>query len=391
MQGQFSHYPTAAEISPVSPQKFFQAAELVDTSPQPKSSFIHPKSAPTRPEPEKLGFGSHVGGLLGAEDPKLKAMKQKNYFNELTRQIQERKSQADKDFGMRSKTPADFLSFSSNQLAKEIRDINQTGKETSNPALQPVSNVPRYHKKHEIENHTNLYASGYQVNGILQRDEQALLKQKKEQQQREMQEALLAQIEEKRRKQEESKVNERRRELRDEERMGKSSFEDRSPEIQSPGIKLERFRSEEITVINQISEKNSPFMSEMHSRVPSMPVNEPQFLPGNSFRANSTPNVELEQNNENYEQLNQICQKLLMEQRELKEKLESQEGLIEELKKKSSQPAIPPPAKPAPDARPRRPHSLKINTNSSSKSDLSKARSDIKTQHAIQSVNSISG
>jgi hypothetical protein len=80
-----------------------------------------------------------------------------------------------------------------------------------------------------------------------------------------------------------------------------------------------------------------------------------------------------------------------MEQRELKEKLESQEGLIEELKKKSNQPATSQPAKPTPDARPRRPHSLKINTNSSSKTDLSKARSDIKTQHAIQSVNSISG
>lgn len=73
--------------------------------------FTHPKSAPIRPGPEvassSSGFGGHIFSMHVSEDArKQKQLQQKTYFQELTRQIQEKKETKPGEILSSSKGPA---------------------------------------------------------------------------------------------------------------------------------------------------------------------------------------------------------------------------------------------------------------------------------------------
>lgn len=155
------------------------------TSPEQKFSQIagHPKSAPIKAEPEEKSSYALSIPYINQDDEYAKQKKIQNlaYYQELTRQIQEKKT---------------------------IRVAEPTEKVQTDHLItfeRPLPN--KYLKKHEIENHTSLAKyNGQFFGGVLQRDEAMMNKMKKLEQQKEMQGFLLSQIQEKKLKIEEEKT-----------------------------------------------------------------------------------------------------------------------------------------------------------------------------------------
>lgn len=142
----------------------------------------HPKSAPFKAETEeKSSIGLSIP-YINHDDEFLKQKKLQNlaYYQELTRQIQEKKI---------------------NQVAEQVEGV------TNELSFSPERTLPtKYLKKHEIENHASLARyNGQLFGGVLQRDEAAINKIKRKEQQRELVCVLSSQIQERKSKAEEEK------------------------------------------------------------------------------------------------------------------------------------------------------------------------------------------
>lgn len=162
----------------------------------------YPRSAPIKPDQDiPIGqkvFGTHIYSMFqNDEATKQKKIQQKAYFQELTRQVQEKKDSKPTE----SSNPTIFY---------QENPLKLSGNFTNEMSKLPFSHIDeekkylRYQKKYEIENHTGISINTSQVfGGVLQRDEALLLKQKKEEQQKEMQLYLNRQIMEKNMKKQE--------------------------------------------------------------------------------------------------------------------------------------------------------------------------------------------
>jgi hypothetical protein len=148
---------------------------MSNASPEIKFSHItgHPKSAPQKGDGEEKGiYGLSIPYIQQDEDyTKKKKIQNMAYYQELTRQIQE----------------------------KNHKKLQETPEKFSDE--KPISfekpGYSRYLKKHEIENHTSLTKyNGQLFGGLLQRDEESIIKSKKMEQQREMQSFLINQMQE---------------------------------------------------------------------------------------------------------------------------------------------------------------------------------------------------
>jgi len=188
-----------ASESPNGPVKVFRQGDSSPTpapypsKPEPKAEgqkpfFSHPKSAPIRPADDPDTKKQHfvfLGNLMAAPESRDAVIaRQKQYFEELSRQVQEKKQVRETRETLNS----------SNRLSLELQTINEE-------LRQEREGLGRQRRKEE-----DLQVSGSAlVGGLLQRDEGALIRRKKEEQQREIQEALRRQIDEKRRKKEEER------------------------------------------------------------------------------------------------------------------------------------------------------------------------------------------
>jgi len=242
-----------------------------------------------------------------------KKQKQLEYQKELDRQVNARKSV--------KLEPGS--SMPSSLLQVELREVNQQIEEQQQP-----SNVGRYRKKYEIENHTNLLVNGsHVVGGVLQRDEAEILKRKKEQQRREMLEALQKQIDEKNAK----KLENDRRELASATPIVPIRHVAKSPEVSPTPIKREPQPSEPVLLFN---------LEEAMKTEKTMESTD-------VFRKSQS--VSLPREEENYEYLSQLCQKLIKEQEELKSKVTFQDSVIEKLQQSKGE--TPAPKRQQPPAR----------------------------------------
>ncbi|CAG9321050.1 unnamed protein product [Blepharisma stoltei] len=247
----------------------------------PSAKFLHPKSAPIRQNAESTpskAFGAHIFTMHQDEDfHKIKQIKQKTYFQELTRQIQDKKNPQDANF-------------------KQIPQVSPNIVPNVSIYNPFVADVPmtKYQKKYEIENFSTINRSQL-LEGPLQRDESSLLKLKKEQMQREMQRALREQIDEK-----------NRRNRRDEGR-----FQEVNNEQVSTPVK---------------TEEGSP-------RTPSYSP----LQPVTSSFAEASKSVVVSDENETIDYLSRLCKQLMEEQQKLKTKIQDQENFISELKQNKNE------------------------------------------------------
>ena len=169
-----------------------------------ENNLMHPKSAPIKPDPDAsagpLSYGGHIYTMYqGDELVKQKKLQQKAYFQELTRQVQEKKESKPVETTQSNNFHENILMYSGN-FKDQISKLPFV-------QLEDEKKYPRYQKKYEIENHSGINVNTSQVfGGVLQRDEALILKLKKEEQQREMQMVLNRQIQEKNRKKEEEKA-----------------------------------------------------------------------------------------------------------------------------------------------------------------------------------------
>lgn len=178
----FRHEESEAVAAPL-PTKTDHKAEGA------KPLFSHPKSAPIRPIDESDSKKQHfafLGNLMTAPESRESVIaRQKQYFEELSRQVQEKKQVKETHEALNS----------SNRLSFELQTINEE-------LRQERETLGRLRPKLDRDSQ----ASGSALlGGLLQRDEGALIRKKKEEQQREIQDALRSQIEEKKRKKEEER------------------------------------------------------------------------------------------------------------------------------------------------------------------------------------------
>lgn len=132
-----------------------------------KSCFSHPKSASFRPSDDvkKTNFAFFGGLLAGPETKEVRQAKQRQYYEDLSRQVQEK-------------------------LQAKHALAGTQGKHCG------AGESSCFHKKLDYE--SSLSINGCSLfSGLLQRDEVALIRKKKQEQQREIKEALSRQIEEK--------------------------------------------------------------------------------------------------------------------------------------------------------------------------------------------------
>jgi hypothetical protein len=216
-----------------------------------------------------------------------KKQRQLQYQRELDQQVHSRRPMK-ADLG---------VSTPSRTLHVELGEANQVFEE------QPVTNLGRYRKKHQIENHTSLLTNGTHIlGGALQRDEAEILRRKKEQQRREMHEALQQQINEK---------NARQHNLR------MSSAVPVRP-VQSPEFIVSPNKHVEPVLLFNLDSTVGQDLAERREQ-------------DNSDLFRKSHSVSLPKDDETLDYLSQLCQKLLKEQDELKSKVISQDSIIESL------------------------------------------------------------
>jgi hypothetical protein len=264
---------------------------------------MHPKSAPIKPDPDASAgpknYGGHIYSMFqGDEASRQKKLQQRAYFQELTRQIQEKKEPRSSELPLPCFAPPEKPLLASGNYAAELAKLPFV-------SIDDDKRLPRYQKKYEIENHVGINVNTSQVfNGVLQRDEAALLKQKKEEQQKEMQMMLMRQIQEKNRKKEEELAWRRKAEV-DEHETAKIEADRES--LPSPRKETEVLQS--------------PILKPADS-----PVSK--TLP--SFAAD-------EESVQDLNNLNDVVKKLIEEKEELRNKLMEQEQKIKELSFRPSQ------------------------------------------------------
>jgi hypothetical protein len=265
------------------------------------SHLTHPRSAPIKPDPDAsagpMNYGGHIYSMFqGEEATKQKKLQQKAYFQELTRQVQEKKESKPTEPAAPNTQAEKILMYSGN-FTNEISKLAFS-------SIEDDKKYPRYQKKYEIENHSGINVNTTQIfGGVLQRDEALLLKIKKEEQQKEMQNILNKQIQEKNRKKEEEKAWNRKMELQEFDRI-KEIDDKPNP---SPRKEME---SISITIINNEESINSKTL--------------PTF-------------TKEEENTGELKQLEDVVKKLLEEKEELAFKLVQQEKKITEMQRKQTQ------------------------------------------------------
>ena len=266
------------------------------------SHILHPKSAPIKPDPDAsagpMNYGGHIYSMFqGDEATRQKKLQQKAYFQELTRQVQEKKDKPIDPTQSTTFSGERNLMYSGN-FASEISKLPFV-------AIDDEKKYPRYQKKYEIENHVGINVNTSQVfGGVLQRDEAMILKMKKEEQQKEMQNILSRQIQEKNRKREEEQAWKRRIET---EQVDWSRSKDLDETPTSPRKPLE---------------------------ITSSPLLKPSEA-STSSKTLSVFNKE-EEAVDNMELLNEVVKKLLEEKAQLASKVMEQERKITDLHKRNS-------------------------------------------------------
>lgn len=256
---------------------------------------LHPRSAPIQ------------DGFLGS----LKTMHDEDFYTHKKQRQLQYQRELDQQVHSRRPMKADpGMSMPSSALHVELGEANQVFEE------QPVTNLGRYRKKHQIENHTSLLTNGTHIlGGALQRDEAEILRRKKEQQRREMHEALQQQINEK-----------NARNLRMSSAVPARPVQ--SPEfIVSPNKHVEPvllFNLDSAT--KTVEQANSQDLVERRDNA-------------DLFRKSHS--VSLPRDDETLDYLSQLCQKLLKEQDELKSKVISQDTIIESLMQSKMETPVP--------------------------------------------------
>lgn len=217
--------------------------------------------------------------------------------------------------------------------------------------------MPRYQKKHEIENHLGLSINGsHFLGGALQRDEAAMLKLKKEEQQRQMQLVLKAQIEEKNKKalreresrlsfevQEEDRVKKDRIEAKSEENLEKSPIHSSKFE-NSNSTNYDRFQSTQMSSFEKPSsnlEKSpTPKISDYSSRSPKTMIVFTDQKEAEEQPAFLSPPISPKRDgkNESLDYLSQLCKQLIDEQEHLKGKIKNHEDIIENMRQTREEP-----------------------------------------------------
>lgn len=267
------------------------------------SSIIHPRSAPIKPDPDASAgpktFGTTLYSMFQGDEAskQKKQLQQKAYFQELTRQINEKKDP-------KAVEVTQSASFGDKQLATSNNFSNDLAKFNFN---EEEKKYARWQKKYEIENHSGINVNTSQVfGGVLQRDEAQLLKQKKEEQQREMQLYLMKQIEEKNRKRKEENA------YRLKSEMQELAFVDKETE------------NKEIVKSSLTSFKPEEFSSPKKEENVFFPV------------ATESPNNKSLKVEENIDlkNLTDAVQKLIEEKEELRQKLSEQEKKIKDFQVK---------------------------------------------------------
>jgi hypothetical protein len=263
------------------------------------NSIIHPRSAPIKPDPDASagpkGFGTTLYSMFQGDEAskQKKQLQQKAYFQELTRQINEKKDP-------RPVEVTQSMNFGEKHQTTSSNFANDMGRFNIN---EEEKKYARWQKKYEIENHSGINVNTSQVfGGVLQRDEAQLLKQKKEEQQREMQHFLMRQIEEKNRKRLEDQAYRRKTEI---EELAKIEREENVEK--TVGLSTENFSSPK-------KEENVFFPVVTES-------------PNNK----TGPVVVKEEENNELRTLSEAVQKLMKEKDELKVKISEQEKQIKDL------------------------------------------------------------
>lgn len=292
---------------------------------------IHPRSAPIKPDPDASagpkGFGTNIYSMFQGDDAsKQKKIQQKTYFQELTRQINEKKDQKTVDVSQ-------SINFSQD---KPMSTLSNFSNDMQKLVLEEEKKYPRWQKKYEIENHIGINVNTSQVfGGVLQRDEAQLLKQKKEEQQKEMQLYLLRQIEEKNRKRLEEQASRRKAE---EEELERHQFE----EVPIPTAKKEEF----------IFQAKKEEVSRMEENI---------FQPKITESPNSKTLTAFKPEEENTEMkvLAEAVQKLIQEKEDLRMKITEQEKQIKDL---HTRPALKPERESKSELDKRRPPKARVNS-----------------------------
>lgn len=271
---------------------------------------IHPRSAPIKPDPDASagpkGFGTNIYSMFQGDDAtKQKKIQQKAYFQELTRQINEKKDQKPVDLSQSINFTQDKPMATSTNFSNDMQKFAQ----------EEEKRYPRWQKKYEIENHVGINVNTSQVfGGVLQRDEAQLLKQKKEEQQKEMQLHLLRQIEEKNRKRNEEQAQRRKEEVEMEKLQKVENC------IQSPR------KDEQIPQPKSIEQVFQPVKEEF--------LMQPKIT--ESPNSKTLPVFKTDENNSEMKNLSEAVQKLIQEKEELRLKITEQEKQIKELHTKQS-------------------------------------------------------
>jgi hypothetical protein len=193
----------------------------------------------------------------------------------------------------------------------EFKEAIRPGFEES----QADSNLGRYRKKHEIENHSGLFPNGSHIlGGALQRDEAEILRRKKELQRKEMLEALQRQI--------------------DEKNLRKQQAEHRDLKVRTA------VRAQE-TALGPVAQPSLPKSFELNEpkelKMPNSSDPVLLFDISSARQAETTTDMKLPdalpKDDETLDYLSQLCQKLMEEQEQLKSKVNDQDSLIEKLKR----------------------------------------------------------
>jgi hypothetical protein len=200
-------------------------------------------------------------------------------------------------------------------MPTEFKEASTTGYEES----QAESNLGRYRKKHEIENHYGLFPNGSHIlGGALQRDEAEILKRKKELQRKEMLEALQKQIDEKTLLKQQSEHQSLQAKTAVRAQQTTLGSEPVAQPSMPKSSKLNEPKSKELKTPNSsdpvlLFDLNSAQQAETTSD-----MKQPEALP---------------KDNEALDYLSQLCQKLIEEQEQLKSKVIDQDSVIEKLKR----------------------------------------------------------
>ena len=126
------------------------------------SHILHPKSAPIKPDPDAsagpMNYGGHIYSMFqGDEATRQKKLQQKAYFQELTRQVQEKKDKPIDPTQSTTFSGERNLMYSGN-FASEISKLPFV-------AIDDEKKYPRYQKNYEIENHVGINVNTSQVFG----------------------------------------------------------------------------------------------------------------------------------------------------------------------------------------------------------------------------------